>query len=104
MFLPNHRLNAPDEERALARLLNPVDGPGGRTPARLFKACAPHPGRWAADRRPIEKLTGRRACAPIPCSGLLANYFTLTNVKFPLEPLVDTHLPFIVFPSGERVI
>ena len=46
--------NAPDEERALACLLNPVDGPDGRTPAHLFKARAPHPGRWAADRRPIK--------------------------------------------------
>jgi len=50
--------NAPDEERALACLLNPVDGPDGRTPAHLFKARAPHPGRWAADRRPIGKFTG----------------------------------------------
>ena len=53
--------NAPDEERALACLLNPVDGPGGRIATYLFKARAPRPGRWAADRRPIVQFHGREA-------------------------------------------
>jgi len=44
--------NAPDEERALACLLNPVDGPDGRTPAHLFKARAPH-NRLAMERSGI---------------------------------------------------
>ncbi|MFH0988554.1 MAG: hypothetical protein V1799_00890 [bacterium] len=59
--------NAPDEERALACLLNPVDGPSGRTSPHLFKAGGPNPGLWAADWRPIgaadQRLAYTRACS-----------------------------------------
>ena len=82
--------NAPDEERALACLLNPVDGPDGRTPAHLFKARAPHPGRWAADRRPIVPITGYRNTECDGGPGAWACYTTITLSGFSVHTIENS--------------